>query len=122
MPGAIKTVLFILHSAPYGSSTARETLDAALAAAAFEQNVQLLFIGDGVWHLLPNQQADALASKDTGKMLQALGYYDISDVYVDSVSLEERQLTGESLAITAKVLDKNTLQEIVRKADCVISL
>ncbi|HQQ74980.1 MAG TPA: sulfurtransferase complex subunit TusC [Pseudomonadales bacterium] len=118
----LKTILFILQRAPYGSSATREALDAALAAAAFEQNVQVLFSGDGVWHLSTDQQADAISSKDTSKMLQALDYYDISDVFVDKISLQERGLSVTPLTITAKTIGGDTLKQLIRTADCVVAL
>ena len=46
---AKKSILFVVQHTPYGSSATQEALDAALATAAFEQNVQLFFSGDGVW-------------------------------------------------------------------------
>jgi tRNA 2-thiouridine synthesizing protein C len=122
MTAAQKTLLFILQRAPYGSSATREALDAALAAAAFEQDVQILFTGDGIWNLLPEQDASSINSKDTSKMLQALSYYDIDDVYVDSVSLNERRLASTSLAIAAKSITGDDLRQLVKNADCVISL
>lgn len=122
MATARKTILFILQRAPYASSATREALDAALAAAAFEQDVQLLFTGDGVWHLLQGQQANAIASKDTSKMLQALSYYDIEAVYVDSVSISERNLPVDQLAIPAATIAGEELRMLVKNADCVIAL
>lgn len=122
MTNARKTLLFILQRAPYGDSTTRETLDAALAAAAFEQNVQLLFIGDGVWNLLLEQNADCINSKDTGKMLQALNYYDIEAVFSDNTSLQERGLSADNLAIAVKNLNDDAVKNLVRAADCVIAL
>lgn len=122
MTNTRKTILFILQRAPYGDSTIRETLDAALAAAAFEQNVQLLFTGDGVWNLLPEQDANSIASKDTAKMLQALNYYDIEAVFSDDASLEERGLSVENLAIAVKNITGDTMKNLVRTADCAIAL
>lgn len=122
MSSTRKKILFVLQRAPYGSSSARESLDAALAAAAFEQDVQLLFSGEGVWQLLPNQQADAIASKDIGKMLQALAYYDIDRVYADAQSLAERGLAAETLAMAVTPVAAHALQQLFRDADCVIAL
>jgi tRNA 2-thiouridine synthesizing protein C len=116
-----KTLLFILQRAPYGNSATREALDAALAAAAFEQNVQILFTGEGVWNLLPDQDTSGINSKDTSKMLQALDYYDISDVFVDEISLQERGITTK-FAITAKTIGGDTLKKLIKTADCVTAL
>lgn len=117
-----KTLLFVLQRPPYGRSSSRETLDTALACAAFEQNVQLLFSGDGVWQLLPEQQGTISGEKDIGKMLAALHYYDINAVFVDSFSLAARQLTVEQLAIPAIVLDACALRALLRNADNVLAL
>ena len=122
MDSVRKKILFVLQRAPYGSSSAREALDAALAAAAFEQDVQLLFSGDGVWQLLAGQQAEAIAGKDIGKMLQALAYYDIEHVYADSQSLAERSLSADTLAIPVTPLANPALRQLFRDADCVIAL
>lgn len=122
MNSAPKTILFILQRAPYGSSSVRESLEAALAAAAFEQHVQLLFSGDGVFALLAGQQADAVQSKDTSKMLQALHYYDIEDVFVDAFSMEERNLSAAQSAIPVTTLAGDTLKQLIQRADCVIAL
>lgn len=50
--------LFILRQSPYHGSLAREALDMALAFAAFDENVQLLFLDDGVFSITerPRQQ------------------------------------------------------------------
>ncbi|HSC76116.1 MAG TPA: sulfurtransferase complex subunit TusC [Pseudomonadales bacterium] len=117
-----KSILFILQHAPYGSSATRETLDAALAAAAFEQQVKLLFTDDGVWQLLADQQPDTISSKDTSKMLQALEYYDISDVFVDEISLQERGISATQLSIACSPVGGNALKQLIKTADCVIAL
>ena len=122
MSEVAKTILFIMQRAPYGSSATREALDAALASAAFEQTVQLLFCGDGVWHLITDQRPHLINAKDTSKMLQALEYYDISDVYADKSSLADRQLDSNALAIPAKPVDDDSIRQLVKKADCVIAL
>ena len=122
MTGEQKKILFIMQRPPYGSSAARESLDAALAAAAFEQEVQLLFTGDGVWQLLPDQAADAIHCKNIGKMLQALAYYDIKDVFADGASLAERQLAVEHLSIPVTALEGGPLRKLLQDADCVIAL
>ena len=117
-----KTVLFILQRAPYGNSATREALDAALAAAAFEQNVQILFTGDGIWNLLTEQDAGSINSKDTSKMLQALDYYDISEVFVDDISLQERGIVSTQLSIAASTIGGEKLKELIKTANCVIAL
>ena len=53
-----KSLLLLIRHSPYGSSLARASIDVALAAAAFDQAVSLLFVGDGVLQLLPEQRTE----------------------------------------------------------------
>ncbi|MDX1735029.1 MAG: sulfurtransferase complex subunit TusC, partial [Halioglobus sp.] len=80
---ARRTLLVIRHS-PYGGSLARSAVDTALAAAAFDQPVTLLFMGDGVLQLLPGQDSKAAGMKNIGRQLASLPLYDIDKVYLDS--------------------------------------
>lgn len=117
-----KSILFVLQHAPYGSSATQETLDAALAAAAFEQQVQLFFSGDGVWSLIKNQHSDCMQRKNIEKILQALQYYDIETVYVDACSLQNRALTTDRFAIPATPLNADEQAALFQRVDCVIAL
>lgn len=117
-----KKILFIMQHSPYGNTRAREALDAALACAAFEQPVQLLFTDDGVWQLLPDQQASTVGNKDIGKMLGALAYYDINAVFTDSTALRTRNLTPADLAIQTTAVETDAMRQLIHAADCVITL
>jgi tRNA 2-thiouridine synthesizing protein C len=119
---AKKSILFVIQHAPYGSYATQETLDAALAAAAFEQQVQLLFSGDGVWSLVANQHSDAIQRKSIERLLHALHYYDIETVYVDADSLQARNLTAEHFSISTTALSADEQAALLRRADCVIAL
>lgn len=90
-------LLFVCRHAPYGRGIAREGLDAILAAAAYGQDIGVLFIDDGVFQLLPNQAPGALPQKNLAANLSALPLYDVERLYVHSESLQERGLKLESL-------------------------
>lgn len=79
-----KTVLLVLRHSPYGSGLAKAALDAALASAAFDQSVDLLFMGDAVLQLQPDQDSHPLGIKTIGRQLASLPLYDINHVYVDA--------------------------------------
>lgn len=79
-----KSVLIVLRHSPYGSSLAKASLDVAFANAAFEQSVDLLFLGDGVLSLLPEQDSQLLGMKNAGRQLASLPLYGIQSVYVDA--------------------------------------
>lgn len=92
-------LLFVCRHAPYGRGIAREGLDAILAAAAYGQDIGVLFIDDGVFQLLPDQAPGALPQKSLEANLGALPLYEVERLYVHSESLQERGLTPDDLAI-----------------------
>lgn len=77
-------ILIIIHSPPYGSSRAKEGLDYALTCSAYDQNIALLFCGDGLHCLNPQQNSAAIKQKNFAKQLNALEMYGIEDVFTDT--------------------------------------
>ena len=92
-----KTFVYINRKAPYGSVYALESLEVVLIGAAFEQNVKLIFMDDGVFQLTKGQDPAGIGMKNFSKTYGALGDYDISQIYVDKISLNERGLTLDDL-------------------------
>ena len=94
---ASKKFLYVNRKAPHGTMYAQESLEVVLIAAAFEQDVTLAFIDDGVYQLMQNQDTTAIGSKNFAPTYRALGDYDVSQIYVESESLEQRGLAKEDL-------------------------
>jgi tRNA 2-thiouridine synthesizing protein C len=94
---ATKKFLYINRKPPHGSIYALESLEVVLIAAAFEQEVTLAFIDDGVYQLLQNQDSSAIGSKNFAPTYRALGDYDVNRIYVERESLEMRGLVKEDL-------------------------
>ena len=117
-----KTFTFISRHGPYGSDNAHVCLELVLATAVFGQVVHYLFIDDGVYQLLKDQQADALSSKNLSANLQALALYGVEKVYVDRDSLEARNLTTDNLILPAELLNSEQSSALIRQADTVFSL
>ncbi len=95
--GVTKKFLYVNRKAPYGSIYALESLEVVLIGAAFEQDVSLAFIDDGVYQLKKNQSTDGIGMKNFSPTYNALGDYDINKIYVDKDSLEQRGLTLDDL-------------------------
>ncbi len=94
---ATKKFLYINRKAPHGSIYAQESLEVVLIAAAFEQDVSLAFVDDGVYQLMQNQDTAALGSKNFTPTYRALGDYEVSKIYVEQESLELRGLAKDDL-------------------------
>ncbi|MBT8440690.1 MAG: sulfurtransferase complex subunit TusC [Gammaproteobacteria bacterium] len=93
----IKKFMYVNRRAPYGTVYALESLEVVLIGAAFDQDVSLAFIGDGVYQLKSDQDSSDSDQKNFSPIYQALGDYDVSKLYVEKESLEERGLTLEEL-------------------------
>ncbi len=94
---ATKKFLYINRKPPHGSIYALESLEVVLIGAAFEQDVALAFIDDGVYQLMQNQDTGGIGVKNFAPTFKALGDYDVSKIYVERESLELRGLSQEDL-------------------------
>lgn len=92
-----KKFLFFNRKAPYGTIYAWESLEVVLISAAFEQDVSLAFMDDGVYQLVKGQDTRGIGMKNFSPTYAALGDYEITKIYVEKESLEERGLTLDDL-------------------------
>lgn len=97
MSEQIKKFMYLNRRAPYGTIYAWESLEVVLIGAAFDQDVSLAFMDDGVYQLVKGQDTSGVAMKNFSPTYQALGDYDVTKLYVEKESLEERGLTLEDL-------------------------
>jgi tRNA 2-thiouridine synthesizing protein C len=97
MSGATKKFLFINRKAPYGTIYAWESLEVVLIGAAFEQDVSVAFMDDGVYQLAKGQDTSGIGMKNFSPTYAALGDYEVTRIYVEKESLEERGLTLDDL-------------------------
>ncbi len=93
----VKKFLYVNRKAPYGSIYALESLEVVLIGAAFEQDVSLAFVDDGVYQLTKNQDTTGIGMKNFSRTYTALGDYDVRKIYVEREALEARGLTVDDL-------------------------
>ncbi|MEW8657702.1 MAG: sulfurtransferase complex subunit TusC [Candidatus Thiodiazotropha endolucinida] len=93
----IKKFMYLNRRAPYGTIYAWESLEVVLIGAAFDQDVSLAFLDDGVYQLVKGQDTAGVDMKNFSPTYQALGDYDVTKLYVEKESLEERGLTLDDL-------------------------
>ncbi len=97
MSEAIKKFMYLNRRAPYGTIYAWESLEVVLIGAAFDQDVSLAFLDDGVYQLVKGQDTKEVEMKNFSPTYSALGDYDVTKIYVEKESLEERGLSLEDL-------------------------
>jgi tRNA 2-thiouridine synthesizing protein C len=120
-PEIIKRFMFVNRKAPYGTIYALECLEVVLISAAFDQDVSVVFMDDGVCQLIKNQDTAAIGMKNFSKTYGALDDYDVEKIYVEKESLEARGLTADDLVILVEVMAAADLREVMAQQDVVIS-
>jgi tRNA 2-thiouridine synthesizing protein C len=93
----IKKFLYVNRKPPYGTIYALESLEVVLIGAAFEQDVSLAFVDDGVYELTKGQDTTGIGMKNFSPTYSALGDYDVKKIYVEKESLDARGLTVDDL-------------------------
>lgn len=111
-----KKILVVLSQSPYCGSLAREAIDYCLAAAAFEQNIQLLFTGDAVLQLLKDQHPESIDQKNLSKTLSALPIYGVNTFYVDQDALTHYRLTDKHLCLPITKVTPNQMADMLASA------
>ena len=133
--GTIKKLMYVNRKAPYGTIYALESLEVVLIGAAFDQQVSLAFVDDGVYQLARNQSTDGIGMKNFSPTYAALGDYDVRHIYVERESLETRGLTVEDLMPltyededddwaekeSLRVVDSRELAALMSEQDVVLS-
>ena len=93
----VKKFMYMNRKAPYGTIYALESLEVVLIAAAFDQDVSLVFADDGVYQLMKGQNTEEIGMKNFSPTYSALGDYDIKRIYIEKESLQERGLCLQDL-------------------------
>jgi tRNA 2-thiouridine synthesizing protein C len=119
--GTVKKFLYVNRKAPYGTIYALESLEVVLIGAAFEQDVSLAFLDDGVYELIKGQNTKGIDMKNFSPTYRALEGYDIEKLYVEKESLEARGLTEADLLVPVKVLSAREMADLMAESEVVLS-
>ncbi len=95
--GVVKRFMYVNRHAPYGTVYALEGLEVVLIGAAFDQDVSMAFIDDGVFQLVKDQDTKDSDMKNFSPAYKALGDYDVNKLYVEKESLDARGLEESDL-------------------------
>ncbi len=120
-PEVVKRFMYVNRKAPYGTIYALECLEVVLITAAFDQDVSVVFVDDGVFQLKKNQDTEGIGMKNFSNTYRALDDYDVEKIYVEQESLDARGLSADDLIIPVEVLNAENLRDIMDQQDVVIS-
>jgi len=113
--------MYVNRRAPHGTIYAQEALEVVLTGAAFDQEVCVAFVDDGVFQLVRGQDTAAIGAKDFSPTYRALEMYDVRHVYVECESLAARGLEPDDLVIPVEVVDAVTLGRLIDEQDAVLT-
>jgi tRNA 2-thiouridine synthesizing protein C len=135
MSEVVKKFMYLNRKAPYGTIYAWESLEVVLIGAAFDQDVSVMFLDDGVYQLTKGQDTKAIGMKNFSPTFRTLGDYEVKKIYVDRASLEARGLTQDDLVEIAwedfeteeeienivEVIDSARVGELMDESDAIFS-
>ena len=135
MSEVVKKFMYLNRKAPYGTIYAWESLEVVLIGAAFDQEVRLMFVDDGVYQLVKGQDTAGIGMKNFSPTYRTLGDYEVKSIYVDEDSLESRGLTQDDLVAIAwedweteeeienivEVVDAARVSELMDESDVIFS-
>ena len=135
MSEVVKKFMYLNRKAPYGTIYAWESLEVVLIGAAFDQEVRLMFVDDGVYQLTTGQDTKGMGMKNFSPTYRTLGDYEVKSIYVDKDSLEARGLTQDDLVAIAwedweteeeienivEVVDAARVSELMEESDVIFS-
>ena len=135
MSEVVKKFMYLNRKAPYGTIYAWEALEVVLIGAAFDQEVSVMFLDDGVYQLAKGQNTAGIGMKNFSPTYRTLGDYEVKYIYVDRESLESRGLTADDLVAVAwedmdtgeerenivEVVDAGRVTEVMEASDIIFS-
>jgi tRNA 2-thiouridine synthesizing protein C len=119
--GVEKKFIYINRRAPHGTVYALESLETVLIGAAFDQDVSMLFIDDGVYQLKKDQNTDSIEFKNFSKAFRALEMYDVEKLFVEAESLQERGLSEDDLLVDVEIVQRSAVKDLIDQQDVVLS-
>lgn len=119
--GPVKKFMFVNRKAPYGTIYALESLEVVLISAAFDQDVSLVFMDDGVYQIKKGQDSKGIGMKNFSPTYRALEGYDIEKLFVEKESMESRGLTAEDMIVPVEILSKDELTSMMEEQDVILT-
>ena len=119
--GVVKKFMYVNRRAPHGTIYAQESLEVVLIGAAFDQDVSVVFMDDGVYQIHKDQDTTAIGTKNFSKTFRALEMYDVEKLYVEKESMELRGVTEEDFNVEVEVKTSEEIGRLMEEQDVILS-
>ena len=114
------TVAILMRKAPYGSVYTAEGFRTMMGIAVFEMDLTIVFVDDGVYALLKNQDPSKLDMKPLGDGFPMLAEFDVEKFLVHDESLQERGLTKDDLLMDVEIVTSAQIAGVLESAGKVL--
>mgnify|MGYP001045017441 CR=1 FL=1 len=104
--------LVLLRKAPYGSVYTAEASRTIMGIAVFEMDLCVLFMDDGVYALLKDQDPSGLDMKPLGEGFPMLKDFNVTKFVVHEGSLTERGLTPADLVLDVELASNEEVADL----------
>ncbi len=105
--------LVLLRKAPYGSVYTAEAFRTIMGIAVFEMDLCVLFMDDGVYALLKDQDPSGLDMKPLGEGFPMLKDFNVTKFVVHEESLKERGLTQADLVLDVELASNEQFADLL---------
>ncbi len=111
----MEKVIVLLRKAPYGSIYTAEAFRTIMGIAVFEMDICVVFVDDGVYSLVKDQNPEKLEMKPLGDGFPMLKEFNVNRFVVHDESLSERGLTADDLVMEVEMANNSQISEIIKE-------
>ena len=108
----MEKVIVLLRKAPYGSVYTAEAYRTIMGIGVFEMDICVVFIDDGVFAIVKNQNPAKLDMKPLGDGFPMLKDFNVTKFVVHDESLSERGLTKDDLVLDVELANSQQISEL----------
>ncbi len=119
--GVIKKFMYVNRKSPYGTIYALESLEVVLIGAAFDQDVSVVFMDDGIYQIIKGQRTENIGMKNFSPTYRALEMYDVEKLYVEKESMAMRGIHEDDFVVPVCVMSSAELSNLMAEQDVVLS-
>lgn len=118
----MKKIAVIFSNSPYGSNLGNAGMNFILSASCYTQNLDIFFIGDGVFQIIDNQHPKSILMQCYTKSFNILSLCNIDKFYVCYNSLIERGLSQKTkFIIQTHIYCVKNIKQKINKCDHIIN-
>ncbi len=118
----MKKIAIVNTQSTFNRPTPRESLDLALIFGAFDQQVTVLFIDDGVYQLIDKQDPELIGAKDYLATMKALALYDIDHIVASADDMLCRGISEQPLSMSVEQLSNPQIAKLLNTFDHVVTM